>query len=141
MAERDGRHLLGEQQGDRLAGDFAGAHDDCLRAAKRDAGRFDQLDNSKSRAWRDQRVAIDDVADVGGVDAFNILHRIDLILKLRRIEMRGDGQMQHDASNRGITIERANGGMNRGLLDCRRKRLQRVADADFFTRLPLALCV
>ena len=87
VAKRDGRHLLGQQQGDRLAGDFAGADDDGLGPAKRDARRFDQFDDGQRRAGGDERVAIDDVADVGGIDAFHVLDRVDLILHFRRIEM------------------------------------------------------
>ena len=33
-------------------------------------------------------MAVDDVADVGGVDAFDVLDRVDLVLKLGGVEVR-----------------------------------------------------
>ena len=51
------------------------------------AGGFDQLDHRQRRAGGDERVAVDDVADVRRVDAFDVLHRVDLVLQLGGVEM------------------------------------------------------
>jgi len=105
VAEGDGGHLLGEEQGDGLAGDFRCADDDGLRAAQGMAGGLDQLDDSAGGAGGDEGVAVNDVADVGGVDAFDILYGVNLVLELGWIEMLRDGKIEHNAGDGGIVVQ------------------------------------
>jgi hypothetical protein len=58
------------------------------------------FDHGQRGARGDERVPVDGVADVGGVDALDVLHRVDLVLHLRHVEVRRQRQVQHDAGHR-----------------------------------------
>ena len=72
-----------------------------------DAGGFDQFDHGQRGAGGDEGVAVDDVPDVGGVDAFDIFHHVDFVLQPRVIQMRRQRQVHHDAGDGGIGIQPA----------------------------------
>ena len=109
VAEGDGGHLLGEEEGDGFAGDFTGADDDGFGAAELDAGGADQFDDRQGGAGGDEGVAVDDVADVGGVDAFDVFDRVDLVLEDGGVEMFGQRQVEHDAGDGEIAVEALDG--------------------------------
>ena len=109
VTERDGCQLFGQEQRDRLAGNFRRANDHRLGALNGDASRLDQLDHGKCSARRDESLAIYDVADIGGIDAFDILHDIDLMLEPLRVQPGRQREMHHDSGDGQIVIELADG--------------------------------
>ena len=86
-------------------------------------------------------MAINDIADVGGVDALDILHRIDFVLQIGGIKPTRHGQMQHDAGDGWIVIERLNQRGDIVLFGVRRQSAKLVLNSDGQARLPLPLGV
>src|SRR4051812_44990445 len=105
VAKGYSRHLLGQQEGDGLAGDLAGADDHALCAAERHAGGFDQFHGGQRGAGGDKRVSVDHVPDVSGVHPLDVLHRVDLVLELGRVEVFGERQVEHDAGDRDVLVQ------------------------------------
>jgi hypothetical protein len=78
------------------------------------------------------------VTTVGGIDAFDVLYRIDLVLRLRYIQMRRKRQVQHDACDGRVFVERLNRFGQRAAVDRRGEFFQFVPHAHRFARPALA---
>ena len=80
VAEGDRGVAFGEEEGEGAADDAGGADDGDFFAGEVEAGGVDEFDDGECGAGGDDGVAIDDVADVGGVDAFDVFEDVDLVL-------------------------------------------------------------
>ena len=72
MADGDGGTAFGKQKCGGAAGDATGTDHGNLRALQRYTGRVNKGHCRQGGAGRDDGVSIEHIADIGGVDAFNI---------------------------------------------------------------------
>lgn len=116
VAGDDGGFLAHEEDGDGLADDVAGTDDDgdlaaeeggargirdaCVLAQASGLGhRLDHLDDGQARAGREAGAAVDHVADVGGVDTFDVLLWRDEALDGVGVDAVGQGEVDHDGGD------------------------------------------
>ena len=114
VAGNDGGLLPHEEDGDGFADDVARTDDDgefaaeercrggLAARAKRRVGSahvFDHADDGQAGAGGERGASVDDVADVGGVDALNVFLGGDEALHLIGIDVFGQGEVDHDGGD------------------------------------------
>ena len=110
VAADDGGVATHEEDGDGLADDVAGAHDDAAGALEVDAGGLDHADGGEAGAGGEGAAAVDDVADVGGVDALDVFLGVDEALDAVGVDGLGQGHVDHHAHDARVVVELADFG-------------------------------
>ncbi len=96
VAGDDSGILPHEQDGDGLSDVVAGSDHDREFAAEGNAGVLDHPDHGEGRAGGQGRSPVDDVADVRGIDAFDVLVGVDEPLDGVRLDADWQGHVNHD---------------------------------------------
>ena len=99
VAEGDGGVAFGEEHRERSADDAGSTDDSDVGSLEGDAGGVDEFDNGQGGAGGDDGVSVDDVAEVGGVDAFDILEDVDFVLGGLQVEAGGERGVEEDAGD------------------------------------------
>ncbi len=137
VTDGDRGQLLQQMQGHRFAHDFGVADDDHVQPLQGQPRRAQQLDRGQRGTRSQDKIAVDDFADVGGVHAFDILGRVDRHLDLFQAEVGRHGPLEDDTGDAGIDIEGVDDGQDFLLGDVGRVLAMLELDADFFRNAPL----
>ena len=114
IATDDGCFFAHEEDGDGFAHDIACADDDDALTTKEARFGFersslfndplDHFDGGEGGAGREAGAAVDDVADVSGIDTLNIFFRVDEALDSVGIDTGGHGQVHHHGTDFGLGV-------------------------------------
>ena len=141
VATDDGGVLAHEHDGDGFADVVAGADNDGDLAAGLDAGVLDHLDDREGGAGSEAGPAVDDVADVGGVDALDVFFRSDEALDGVGVGRRREGQVDHDGGDFVLGIEEEDAAGDLVVAAGLREFVEDVFDADLAAGSGLAFGV
>jgi hypothetical protein len=120
-AMADGRGRAGEQQLERHrpADDVGGADHHRVPAAHRDVVARQQAHHARGRAGAQQGDALGEPADVVGMEAVDVLGRVDGLDDPACVELRGERQLDQDAVDGRVLVEPGDQGVEGGLAGVR----------------------
>ena len=139
MADGDGGvahgRFLDQQVGDGLADDVAAADDDDLGAVELDAAADQELEDAVGRAGQIGLLPDDHAADIDGMEAIDILGRIDGQQDFVFVDMLGQRELHEDAVDAGVFVEAVDQGQQFGLGCGGREAIVRGVHADLLAGL------
>src|SRR5208282_2470984 len=97
--------LLHEHHGDRLADDFTAADDDDMGPGRGNLMPYEYLLNAVRSTWQEKWAALDNAADVGGMEGIDVLKRQDRVQNAGRIDSLGQRQLHQDAMHGRVTVQ------------------------------------
>ena len=139
MTARDRGHLRQQGHRDRPADDAALPDDHRVGAAHHHAAAADQLGDGQRGARHDDRVVVEQPADVRRAHALDVLVRIDAVLGCRGVDVRRQRQLEDDPGDPRVGVEPVDRGQQLGLRGCLGQLDQLVLDADLHAELALRL--